>query len=177
MPAASSSPDSGLAARPLDRLHFALATGLGSGLAPVAPGTFGTLPGVALAVFLQATVPAGMALHLSVWGLTLAALLYGCSLSGFVARAFGREDPGAFVLDEVVGFLVAYGVLLAAGGVATPWDFAWCFAAFRLFDITKPPPCRRLEEMHGAPGIMLDDVAAGVWAGAALVILRTLVGP
>ncbi len=152
----------------LDRLRFLLITGFGLGLAPVAPGTFGTLAGVVPAVWIGYACETQTA-AITLWALSVVLLLFGCLQTEFSDRVFQRKDPGAFVLDEVVGFFVAAAIYFAWTGALTPVGWALCFAFFRLFDIVKLQPAKRLEEFPGAWGIMLDDVAAGVWAGLALV--------
>lgn len=148
----------------VDRLRWLLITSGGLGMAPVVPGTFGTLGGVAIAVATQAFVPAHL-LGYTWLGIALVLLGFGCLQGDFSTRVFGREDPGPFVLDEVVGYLVTVDLLVFVHGAPTPWQHAAAFCAFRVCDIVKPPPAARLEELPGGPGIMLDDVAAGVYAG------------
>jgi|RhiMethySRZTD1v2_1073278.scaffolds.fasta_scaffold465339_2 phosphatidylglycerophosphatase A len=149
----------------VDRLRWLLITSGGLGLAPVAPGTFGTLGGVLLAVVLQASVAPGA---LGPWlaGTALVLLAFGCTQGAFSKRVFQCEDPGPFVLDEVVGYLVTVAIVtFVRHGPPTPWQHAAAFLAFRACDVVKPPPARRLEELPGGPGIMLDDFAAGIYAG------------
>lgn len=140
-----------------DPLHF-LSLGCGAGLAPVAPGTFGTLLGIPLWFVLE-DLP--LAAYLGV----LAILFFaGAWVAGRTARALGRHDHGAIVIDEVLGFLVTM--------TAAPSGWAWVlagFLAFRLFDIWKPWPVSWADRrIHGGIGIMLDDLLAGVWALACL---------
>lgn len=157
-----------------DRLLFILITGFGTGLAPVASGTFGTLPAVAIAWLLQHycfkddSQHRGLAIALLVAALVL--FLIGCSTSGFVERILQTKDPKPFVLDEIVGYFVTLGMfcLLKA---PTIYAHAGAFFFFRLFDVIKPPPARQLEHWKGAPGIMADDVAAGVYAGLVLLVM------
>lgn len=149
-----------------DRLRYALITGFGTGLAPVAPGTFGTLPGVAIAYALCASLTPNTA-TLTLWLLATALLAFGCAQTTFTARAFARKDPGAFVLDEIVGYLFTVALFATILGPNTdPLTHLTFFLTFRFFDVLKPPPARQLERLPGAPGIMLDDVAAGLLAGA-----------
>jgi len=156
----------------LDRLLFLLTTGLGTGLAPVAPGTFGTVPAVVLGVVLQVWWQ-GPVLALVLFLVAAVLLALGCSTSAYVVRAFQGEDPGAFVLDEIVGYLVALGMIaLAMEQGPSPWAHAWCFILFRAFDVLKLFPADRLEELPGAVGIMLDDVAAAVYAGGCLLVMH-----
>lgn len=134
-----------------------LAAGLGAGLAPVAPGTVGTLVGVILWWFMR---------DLSPWiygGLTLALIAIGIVLCERAVRRWKVNDHPAIVWDEIVGFLVTM-FMAPAGG-------SWVvlgFLLFRLFDITKPYPVRQLERLPGGLGVVLDDVMAGIYAAAVL---------
>lgn len=154
---------------PLDRCRWLLISSFGLGGSPWAPGTVGTLGGVALAVGLQAAAPT-LAAALWAWSAAAAALwLWGSLQSKFVARVIGGEDPGLFVLDEVVGYVVTVALLAGLSGrLPDGVDHAAAFFAFRVFDVLKLPPARRLEDLPGAWGIMADDVAAGVQAGLVL---------
>lgn len=154
---------------PGDRARWLLITSGGLGCSPWAPGTVGTLGGVALAVGLQAASPS-LAAALVAWSVAAAVLfLWGSLQSAFVARTFGGQDPGQFVLDEVVGYLVAVAIAAALlGRLPDGVDHAAAFFAFRVFDVLKLPPARRLEDLPGAWGIMADDVAAGAQAGLVL---------
>lgn len=126
------------------------------GLAPVASGTFGTLGGVAIAWALS-----GTELY-PLWMLLAAAAIYlvGRSLGEWAEQHAGKKDPGIFVLDEVVGYLIT---MLWTSGPSL-LALAVGFFAFRFFDIVKPPPARRMESIPGGDGILLDDVVAGVYA-------------
>jgi phosphatidylglycerophosphatase A len=135
------------------------ATGFGSGYTPFAPGTAGTLVAVPLAMlmpegfFAQALFLA-VVIKLAIWSAHAA------------APAFGLKDPGQIVVDEIAGYLVTVAMLPAG------WP-TWVagFVAFRLFDIWKPPPCRRLEALPGGVGIVADDLMAGLYANLFLRIL------
>ncbi|MCA8941214.1 MAG: phosphatidylglycerophosphatase A [Planctomycetes bacterium] len=156
-----------------DRFRFALVTGFGTGLAPFAPGTFGTIPGVAIGVGIEIVCgPSSIAWVTAAVAAVLLAV--GCAQTEFTRRAFGSKDPGAFVLDEIVGVLVAAAIGQAFAGPLGVVGWSFCFALFRVFDITKVWPARSLEAIPGAPGIMLDDVAAGVWSGALLIVAAAL---
>ncbi|MCC6671758.1 MAG: phosphatidylglycerophosphatase A [Planctomycetes bacterium] len=153
-----------------DRIAWLLATAGGLGLAPAAPGTFGTLGGVVLAVVAQVLVQ-GPALAVTLALLALVLLAIGCRLGPFARRVLGGEDPRSFVLDEVVGYLVTLTLAAAVRGDPTPLTHAVAFAWFRAFDVVKPPPIRRLEHLPGGCGIMMDDVMAGLYAGVGVLIL------
>ena len=135
-----------------------LAFGFGSGASPYAPGTLGTL--VAIPLFLL--------LHELSWPLyaLVTALMFiaGIWICGWSARQIGVHDHGGIVWDEIVGYLVTMFMLPSSW----PWLLAG-FALFRLFDIWKPFPIRRLDQgVSGGFGIMLDDVIAGLYALAIL---------
>ena len=135
-----------------------LSLGFGSGLAPRAPGTFGTL--VAVPVYLLcAQLP--LVTYLSV---VVAAFVLGVYLCGRTARALGVHDHPGIVWDEVVGYLLTM--------AWAPSGWLWVvlgFIFFRLFDILKPWPIRVLDRsVHGGLGIMIDDALAGVLAAACL---------
>ncbi len=153
-----------------DRIRFLLVTSGGLGLAPVASGTFGSLGGVVIGVVLHAVLP-GSWLGLGLLTCSLALLGVGCAMTEFTERVFKKKDPGPFVLDEVVGYLLGLAVFVLACGVPSPSAYIWCFFLFRFFDITKLAPARQLERLPGAAGIMLDDVAAGAYTGVVMLVL------
>lgn len=148
----------------LDRIKLALVSCLFLGCSPLVPGTFGTLGGVALAWGLRGTE------RFPLWSLAAAAVLYlvGRSLGDWAERYAGRKDPGIFVLDEVIGYLLT--VLWSAG--PSLLALAMAFFVFRFFDIVKPWPARSLERLGGADGILLDDVASGLYGLATMAVLR-----
>jgi phosphatidylglycerophosphatase A len=140
--------------------HF-IALGFGSGLAPVAPGTFGTLASVALywalALVLPPLVIAFLAIPLFFLG------VWACGVTG---RHLGVQDHGAMVWDEIVAFLPL--AALASASLALQLV---AFGLFRLFDIWKPFPIRELEKrVKGGLGVMVDDVVAGCYAYVVFVI-------
>ena len=137
----------------LDTLSRAVATGFGSGYAPFAPGTAGSLVGLLL--FLPI---AGLAWPTQL-AATAAVTLVGVLAAGHVARILGRKDPGLVVVDEVAGQWITFVAL-----PVTPVTALAGFLLFRLMDIVKPWPARDLEQLPGGFGIMADDVAAGIYA-------------
>lgn len=144
-----------------DPIHF-LAFGAGAGLAPKAPGTVGSLWGVALA-----WLTAGWSLPPKI-GLTALLVFAGFYICGESAKRLREHDHPGIVWDEIAG---CYLTLLLAGG--DPLWLAAGFAAFRLFDIWKPPPIRDLDHrLGGGAGIMLDDVMAGVYGALLLAFLQ-----
>lgn len=129
-----------------------LALGFGSGLAPKAPGTFGTLAAVPFGVLLSL---APMPVYLL---LLVAAFLLGVLVCDRVGKRLGVSDHGAMVWDEFVGYWIAIVMLPAQW----PWFLA-AFVVFRFFDILKPWPIRTVEKAFGGGlGVMLDDVVAGL---------------
>ena len=144
----------------MDRIKLLFVSCGGLGLAPVAPGTFGTLGGVAIA---WALAPSGSFL---LWTMVAAVVLFGIgrTLGEWSEKRAGGKDPGFYVIDEVIGYLVT--VAWVTG--PSLFTLVVAFFLFRLFDIIKPPPARQLESVPGGDGILLDDVAAGVWG---LVVL------
>ncbi len=141
--------------------HF-LALGGGSGLAPFAPGTFGSVVGVGLYL---ALTPLPLVAYVAA---TVALLLIGVPLCGRTARALGVHDHPAIVWDEVA----AMPVVLAGVG-HSPIGLVLGFALFRLFDIWKPWPIRWADRsVIGGVGIMLDDLLAAFCAAGMLAVIR-----
>ncbi|MCL4690826.1 MAG: phosphatidylglycerophosphatase A [Burkholderiales bacterium] len=140
--------------------HF-IALGFGAGLAPVAPGTFGTLAGLALYWLLALVMP-----PLAIAFLAIPLFLVGVWACGVAGRNLGVPDHGAFVWDEIVAFLP-----LAALASASLVLQLVAFALFRLFDVWKPFPIRQFESrVKGGFGVMLDDLLAACYAYLVLAI-------
>jgi phosphatidylglycerophosphatase A len=141
-----------------------IAFGFGTGLSPRAPGTVGSLLGVALAV---ATIPLPLPGRLAI-GLLL--IVVGVWLCGTAAQRIGVHDHPGIVWDEIAAM---YLVLQAVPPSLVLW--ASGFALFRLFDILKPWPIRDLDHrLGGGLGIMLDDLAAALYAASLLAFGRWL---
>ncbi len=170
MPAASTPTRTPVTARFLlaHPAHF-IALGFGVGLAPMAPGTAGTLWAWAAFIALQATLPP-VAL-----GSTIAAALglgwWACTVT---ARNLATMDPGQIVWDEIVTFWIVLWLLLPAGFIAQ----LCAFALFRFFDAVKPGPVgwadRRFKRFGaaGGLGILLDDLVAGFLTLLVLALSR-----
>ncbi|MGI9205987.1 MAG: phosphatidylglycerophosphatase A family protein [Woeseiaceae bacterium] len=140
-----------------DPVHL-LAFGFGSGLAPKAPGTFGSVPGVLLAWL---TLPLGMEWRV---GIAILLILSGIWICGESARRLGIHDHPGIVWDEIAGMYIT---LLVAPPQVAAWALA--FGLFRLFDIWKPWPIRDLDHrLAGGTGIMLDDLVAALYAALLL---------
>lgn len=137
--------------------HF-IAFGFGAGLAPKAPGTFGTLLGLPFYFALAALPLPGYLLGCALL------FLFGCWVCGRSAQLLRVHDHGGIVFDEIVGFCLAAAPLVALQ--ASAWWLLAVFAAFRFFDVIKPWPIRWFDaQVHGGFGIMLDDaLAAGMSA-------------
>jgi phosphatidylglycerophosphatase A len=166
------------------RLHpvaTLLASGFGSGLSPVAPGTAGSAVALALAWSLAhlldpsqgPSIAAGVGLLVS--GLGIAAV--GVPLSTRVARAIGAKDPGCVVIDEFAGqFLASSPVPLfrfpSPAFAAAAWIAS--FLLFRLFDVWKPGPVHRVQDLPEGWGIVVDDVLAGLLAAGATWLAATV---
>mgnify|MGYP001004948103 FL=1 len=132
-----------------------MACGFGSGLTPVASGTFGTLAAWPLYLLIKPSFSAGAF-----------AVFLGVAACQRTGRDLGVPDHGAIVWDEIVAFWLVLWV--------TPPDWMWqlaAFFAFRLFDIVKPPPARWVDiHMKHGFGVMLDDVIAALFAMVSLAL-------
>jgi phosphatidylglycerophosphatase A len=146
----------------LDRLAKAIATALGAGYSPIAPGTCGTAVAVPLAYALRAA---------PIWqfvAITLVITAIGIWAADRADHAWGTHDSGRIVIDEVAGYLVT--MTLVSRGHWAPIVVG--FLVFRFFDIVKPPPVRWLDEnLPGGWGVVLDDIAAGVMGMALMLAL------
>ena len=144
--------------------HF-IALGFGSGLAPRAPGTFGTLAAVALYWALALVLP-----PLAIAFLAIPLFFAGVWACGVTGRDLGVMDHGAMVWDEIVAFLP-----LAALASASFALQAIAFGLFRLFDIWKPFPIRHFEaRLKGGFGVMFDDLIAACYAYVVLIPIVVL---
>jgi phosphatidylglycerophosphatase A len=141
-----------------------LACGFGSGLAPVAQGTFGSLAAILPWLLLrQYSLP----VNLLVIAVGFAIGVWACDVAG---RRLGVDDHRSLVWDEFIGQWIA----LLPALLAPWWAIVIGFALFRLFDVWKPWPIRWLDQhLKGGLGVMVDDVIAGIFAAIVLwVILR-----
>ena len=152
-------PPSGFRPRLANGIVLTLATGAGVGYSPKAPGTIGSLWGLALVWGMQSAGVNGVG-----WAaVTLVVVLGGVPLCAKAANLIGRKDPGCVVWDELAAFPIVFAV--------TPLDEITAplgFLLFRLFDIAKPWPIRRFERLPGGWGIMADDLIAGLFAATGL---------
>ena len=145
----------------MTRLALVVSTVFYCGYAPVAPGTAGSIMGLAVFALLRRSGSAGTEL-------AAIALLFGVGVWAATSteRHFGRHDPGEIVIDEVVGMLVTLALVPVNGlGVLAG------FLLFRLFDVVKPYPARSLERLPNGWGVMADDVMAGAYAHTLLRVI------
>ena len=138
-----------------------LATGFGSGLAPFAPGTMGTLVGVVICL-LCLLLP---------WPMRLLIVIALSALSIYVAgraeKIYQKKDDQRIVIDEIIGFQIT--MLPVA---ITILHLCVGFVLFRIFDILKPFPINNLQRLPGGWGVVIDDVAAGIYVGVILFALN-----
>lgn len=144
-------------------LALGIATVGGSGYFPWAPGTLGSLIAIGVAAALHTYAHAG---RMTLLALTIVLLAPAVWSAGVAERALNRRDPGVVIIDEVLGQWLAL-----AGASALSWkSFLAAFLLFRLFDIWKPWPVRKLEALPGGTGIVADDLAAGAYGAIMLYV-------
>lgn len=145
-----------------ERAVLFLATGFFVGTIPFAPGTFGSIIGLPVC-FLISRLNIFLSL---LW--TLLFIFFAIWVAGAAVRILNKEDPGEIVIDEIAGLIVTF-----AGVPFTVKTAIVGFVIFRAFDILKPFPIRTLEErVAGGPGVVLDDVMAGIYSN---IILRLVI--
>ncbi|HJV34389.1 phosphatidylglycerophosphatase A [Geomonas sp.] len=146
------------------RFAFVATTWFGTGLAPVASGTVGTVGAIP---FYLALSRLPLPLYLLT---TVAFTLFACWVSCFGEELYGEHDSGKIVIDEVAGFLVTM------TAVAVSWQSVLVgFFMFRLFDVTKPQPARWFDRhLKNGYGVVLDDIVAGVYACIATHLIMRL---
>lgn len=174
------------------RVAVWIATGFGLGYLPVAPGTWGSLGGVAIALFLSSfweglafAIPVSFN-SLPIWlvFLLLAGILFfyigviaivGVWASRHAARYLGKSDPQQVVIDEISGQMITYLPLGALRFADGGWKYVLLgFVLFRVFDIVKPWPARAAEKWPGGWGIMADDWFAGIYAAGVLWFVQRM---
>jgi phosphatidylglycerophosphatase A len=150
-----------------DWTAIVLATAGGAGFSPKAPGTAGALVGVLIYLLIEALHAGAYYPHAIIF-----LFIVGIWASSRVERLWGH-DAQRIVIDEVVGQMITFGI--AAGRYQlSAFYIALGFGLFRLFDIVKPFPIRRLEKFRGGLGVMADDVGAGLLALAVLALIRRI---
>jgi phosphatidylglycerophosphatase A len=168
-----------------DYLALSLAT-WGVGYSPLAPGTMGAAVGVGIylivcsagnRIFANSSAQGWNPETLLSWRMTSMLLLatvltvIGVWAATRTEKLLGRKDPGIVVVDEVAGQLITFLFIPLNAGW---WVILTGFIAFRLFDIWKPYPIRRLEMLESGLGIMADDVLAGIYAAILLSLLVSI---
>ena len=138
------------------------------GKSPVAPGTFGSFGALLLSYFIIENVLDYGAYLL----LLLAGIFYygGMQIAPWCEKKYGK-DPGIYVIDEVIGYLITIGLLLLFGVEMNQTLWILSFLFFRIFDVLKIWPAKDLEKLEGGHGIILDDIAAGIQTLIALLLL------
>jgi phosphatidylglycerophosphatase A len=149
------------------RLSMALASAFYIGFIPGAPGTYASIA-TTLAFFAVYCLARQISPALHFVSLCLISLI-GIFVSGETSRNAGIEDPSFIVIDEVAGQLLTFLFL-----PVNAWNLFLGLAAFRIFDIWKPFPIRKLESLPGGVGIMADDLLAGVYGNLILQLLNFL---
>lgn len=147
-----------------------ISTGLGVGYFPLAPGTMGSLA-ILIAYWICPELN-GMQLAMIIVGLSVLGIYSATITENEMKSKLGKErgnDPGIIVIDEIVGMLIA--LLLQP---KTTFFLISAFILFRIFDIAKPYPARKMEKLRGGWGIVLDDVVAGIYANIVIQIGRLI---
>ncbi len=132
------------------------------GYLPVAPGTWGSLAALIFIAVFKFSAPVYVLV-------TVFVIAVGTVSAHEVEKPLGRKDPGLIVIDEFAGYLVSMMFLPQSAGY-----FFSAFILFRIFDILKPPPLKKLQELQGGMGVMLDDIAAGIYTNLILQLWRLL---
>lgn len=144
----------------VQRFSFGIATVAGLGAMTYAPGTCAT--GLTLGfIFFLSWLEVSLPMYLAIAGGIM--LLAYTSISHALPLFYGETDPSSIVIDEVVGTLITF-----VGVVLSLKTLLLGFVLFRLFDIVKPFGIKRFERLHGAAGIVADDIVAGLYANSLL---------
>ena len=154
-----------------DRFAWFIGSGFGCGLSPLAPGSVGSLAAAVILYLLSFVLPGDWQGTMAIALLAAAGLALGIWATGRMSTP-ENPDPGSATWDEFVGMWLT--CLLIP--FHSPIWLAIAFLVFRAFDVLKPWPCRRLENLPGGWGIMLDDVGAGLWGALVMVAILRAVG-
>jgi phosphatidylglycerophosphatase A len=147
-----------------DHLAALIATAGGAGFMPQAPGTAGSVVGVAIYIFITSAGAGAYLPHAIIF------VLFAGTLAAQRVETFWGHDSQRIVIDEVIGQMITFSL---AGPVRISWLFIFAgFVLFRVFDILKPFPVRHLERLPGGVGVIADDVGAGLYALAGLTALQ-----
>jgi phosphatidylglycerophosphatase A len=147
------------------KIALGLSAWFGTGLLPIAPGTFGTVAAVPI-VFGLACL--GIGYSAFIIAIVIAVAIW---TSGRCQKILGSDDPSVVVIDEVAGFLLTMFLLPPS------WlTFGLGFALFRFFDILKPYPIRKVEKLRGGLGLLMDDLVAGISAHIGIRVILFFLG-
>jgi phosphatidylglycerophosphatase A len=155
-------------------MHKLLTSCFGLGLLPIAPGTWGALAPASIYMTTGIIIGPGTAMW-SMVVLLIASSVITITCSPKVINIIGSKDPGQIVSDEVAGqalTFILFQWLMPIKEFCTAATIGFGF--FRLFDIVKPWPCKRLEKLPAGWGILADDLAAGIWAAMIWIVMRKL---
>ena len=154
--------------KPSDFLALSIAT-CGVGYLPLMPGTFGSL--LAVGIFLLfAKITTGSLLVAVVLFLIFVSAVVGIWAGTRTEQLLGRKDPGKIVVDEVAGQFIALFPITLFSRWSTPAVIV-SLILFRFFDIVKPYPANRLQDLKGGAGVMFDDLVAGVYAAVVVLVI------
>jgi len=143
----------------LDNIVLFIAQGAYSGRFPIAPGTAGTVVGVLLYLLVKDLSPLGYGTA------CVGVAVLGTWAAGYADSILGTKDSPTIVIDEIAGFLAALFL------VPFTWGYVLAgFILFRFFDILKPWPLKKLQDIPGGPGVMLDDIGAAVYTNVVLQV-------
>lgn len=148
-----------------------IATSLGVGFLPVAPGTWGAL--LAIVLWLPLYLWASPAVTVTVTAIAVVVFGVAGVWASNVSERYWGPDPVVACVDETVGQWLS--LLPVVGGLCPWWEILLSLALFRFFDIFKPLGIRQMEKIPGGAGMMADDVLAGVYSAAILLIINMTV--
>lgn len=159
-----------IAGKPFPLLPRLIATSLGVGFLPVAPGTWGAL--LAIVLWLPLYLWASMWVTFGVTLLATILLVWAGTWASTESEKYWGPDPVAACADETVGQWITLLPLSAGVHVVPWWEILVALALFRLFDIFKPLGIRSMERFPGGYGMMADDILAALYSAALLMILN-----
>jgi phosphatidylglycerophosphatase A len=152
-----------------DNFAVVVATGMGAGFMPKAPGTAGAIEGVLVYLLMERLNLGAYFPHAIIFSLIIG------TWSAYRVELFWGGDSQRIVVDEIAGQMITFGLAAGRYPLSALYVFVG-FVLFRLFDITKPFPLRRLENLKWGFGVMADDVGAGIYALVGLTLIRHFFG-
>ena len=162
-------------AGPVDFITILIATGFGTGFIPFGSGTWGSVVGLGIAYGLISIFGLDVLwLQNSLVAVSVLLAALGIWSGTRAEKIFDRKDASQVVIDEVCGQVVSFVFIAPYLGRLGPewrWWMVVGFVLFRIFDIFKPYPINRLQDLEGGFGVMMDDVVAGIYAAVALSLL------